>query len=264
MSLNFKPTILIIDDSPDVINLISGLLKNNYKVKAATSGEKGLHIVQHDSSIDLILLDIMMPGLTGFEVCEQLKADVNTADIPVIFITATSNLDDELHGLKLGAVDYISKPISPAILLARVENYLKIKAANEFLNDNSAFIEAAISQRSKQIAASHDIAILVLAALAETADNEIDNSTQRSTPYIKALIEQLKNQPKLKHFLTEQSLPIKPEAGSTLVDPDISDAFITLAERFREIAKHYPNNDNLAFKTPPLNPHQPHSKQDIQ
>ena len=186
MSLNLKPTILIIDDSPDVINLISGLLKNSYKVKAATSGEKGLNIAQHDSSIDLILLDIMMPGLTGFEVCEQLKADVNTANIPVIFITATSNLDDELHGLKLGAADYISKPISPAILLARVENYLKIKAANDFLNDNSAFIEKAITQRSRQLDASHDIAILILAALAETADNESDHPTPPTTPYIKA------------------------------------------------------------------------------
>jgi len=236
MSLNFKPTVLIIDDSPDVINLVSGLLKNSYKVKAATSGEKGLSIVQNDNTIDLILLDIMMPGLSGYEVCEQLKTDANTADIPVIFITAMSTLDDELKGLNLGAVDYISKPISPAILLARVENYLKIKAANDYLKDNLVFIEAEINKRSKQLAGIQDIAILVLAALAETPNHE-----QRSTLYVAALVEQLKNQPNFKHFLTKKATQNPPESQSLHFDPDITDAFIALANRFRDITQHYPD-----------------------
>lgn len=236
MSLTLKPTVLIIDDSPDVINLISGLLKNNYKVKAATCGEKGLKIAQNDNAIDLILLDIMMPGLSGYEVCEQLKADANTADIPVIFITAMSSLDDELKGLNLGAVDYISKPISPAILLARVENYLKIKAANDYLKDNSAFIEAEINKRSTQLAGIHDIAILVLAALAK-----IPNHEQRSTLYVAALVEQLNNKPNFKHFFTEQATQTPSESQSTYFDPDITDAFIALANRFRDIAQHYPD-----------------------
>ncbi len=237
MSLNLKPTILIIDDNPDVINLVSGLLKNSYKVKAATSGEKGLTIAKNDSAIDLILLDIMMPGLSGFEICEQLKADVNTADIPVIFITAMSNLDDELQGLKLGAVDYIFKPISPALLLARVESYLKIKAANDFLTDNSNFIEAEISRRLKLPVAIQDIAILVLAELAKTPDNEIDHSMLHTSLYVKALAMQLKNQPKLKYFLSEQATHIKTEGQSTYLDPDITKAFLVLAESFREIAR---------------------------
>jgi putative two-component system response regulator len=236
MSLNFKPTVLIIDDSPDVINLVSGLLKKSYKVKAATSGEKGLGIVQNDNTIDLILLDIMMPGLSGYEVCEQLKTDANTADIPVIFITAMSTLDDELKGLNLGAVDYISKPISPAILLARVENYLKIKAANDYLKDNLVFIEAEINKRSKQLAGIQDIAILVLAALAETPNHE-----QRSTLYVAALVEQLKNQPNFKHFLTKKATQNPPESQSLHFDPDITDAFIALANRFRDITQHYPD-----------------------
>ena len=135
MSLILKPTILIIDDSPDIINLISGLLKNHYKVKTATNGDRGLTIAQRDSSIALILLDVLMPGPSGFEVCEQLKADPKTSDIPVIFLTAMTDIEDERHGLELGAVDYITKPISPAILLARVKNHLKIKAASDFLKD---------------------------------------------------------------------------------------------------------------------------------
>lgn len=249
MSLTLKPTVLIIDDSPDVINLLSGLLKNNYKVKAATSGEKGLTIVQNDNSIDLILLDIIMPGLSGFEVCEQLKADANTADIPVIFITAMSDLDDELQGLKSGAVDYISKPVSPAILLARVENYLKIKAANDFLKDKSAFIKAEITKRSCQLTAIHDIAILVLIALAETRDHEIDKPMPLNTFYAKALVEHLQNHPQLKHFLTEKAIQIRAEDPSMHFNPDITDIFTALAESFREIAERYLDNNDLAFKT---------------
>ena len=232
MSLNLKPTILIIDDSPDVINLVSALLKNSYKVKATTSGEKGLTIAKNDNAIDLILLDIMMPELSGFEVCERLKADVNTADIPVIFIKGMNNFDDELQGFKLGAVDYIAKPISPAILLARVDNYLKIKAANDCLKDQHEFIEAEVIKRSQHLAAIHDITLLVLAAFADTLDNE-----SRTMLYVKALTEQLKNHPKLKHFLAEQAIQIKSEAPSTSVDPDITQAFIALAGSFNEITQ---------------------------
>lgn len=137
MNLILKPVILIIDDSPDIINLLAGLLKHQYKVKTATNGDRGLKIAQDDDSIDLILLDVLMPGPSGFEVCEQLKADVKTSDIPIIFLTALSDIDDEQHGLELGAVDYITKPISPAILLARVKNHLKLKAANDVLKDKS-------------------------------------------------------------------------------------------------------------------------------
>jgi putative two-component system response regulator len=236
MSLTFKPTILIIDDSPDVINLISGLLKHSYKVKVATCGEKGLKIAQNDQSIDLILLDVMMPGISGYEVCVQLKADANTSEIPVIFITAISNLDDELMGLNLGGLDYITKPISPAILLARVENYLKIKAANNFLKNNSAFIEAEIHKRSKQQAGIEDIAILILTALAETPDYD-----QRTTLYIKALAEQLKKHPSFKKLITEQAQKIISDDKNVYFDPDIMSVFIALADNFREIAQRYPD-----------------------
>jgi PAS domain S-box-containing protein len=133
MSLILKPVILIIDDSPDIINLISGLLRNHYKVKTATNGDRGLKIAQSDDAIALILLDVLMPGPSGFEVCEQLQSNPKTSDIPVIFLTAMTDIEDEQHGLELGAVDYITKPISPAILLARVKNHLKIKAASDFL-----------------------------------------------------------------------------------------------------------------------------------
>ena len=206
MNLNLKPVILIIDDSPDIINLISGLLKSFYKVKAANNGGTGLKIAQSDNTIDLILLDIMMPNISGFEVCQQLKADVNTCDIPVIFLTAMTNPEDEQRGLGLGAVDYITKPISPAILLARVETHLKIKAANDFLKDKSAFLESEIKKRSKELAAIQDVTILSMASLAETRDNETGNHILRTKFYIKALAEHLKTHPRFKHFLTDHTI----------------------------------------------------------
>ena len=103
----------MVDDTPDNLSLMSGLLKDLYKVKVANNGEKALQIAASDSPPDLILLDIMMPGMDGYEVCSRLKADDKTRDIPVIFLTAKAEVEDETRGLGLGAVDYVTKPVSP-------------------------------------------------------------------------------------------------------------------------------------------------------
>jgi putative two-component system response regulator len=129
-----RPTILAVDDSPDILAMISGLLKDRYRVKVVNSGEKALAVVA-SSPPDLILLDIMMPGLDGYEVCKRLKADPVTRDIPVIFITAKSENDDEIKGFELGAADYITKPISPSKLQARVKTHLLLKAAADILKN---------------------------------------------------------------------------------------------------------------------------------
>jgi cyclic di-GMP phosphodiesterase len=136
-----KRTVLVVDDTPDNLALISGLLKDLYRVKVANSGEKALKIVRTAPPPDLILLDIMMPEISGYEVCTQLKADPATHHIPIIFLTALSSAEDERKGLELGAEDYVTKPISPAILLARVKTHLRIKAAVDFLRDKNAWLE---------------------------------------------------------------------------------------------------------------------------
>jgi response regulator RpfG family c-di-GMP phosphodiesterase len=115
-----KATILVVDDTPDNLALMSGLLKDYYRVKIANNGEKALKVAQTLPPPDLILLDIMMPGMDGYEVCAHLKANPGTQGIPVIFLTAKSEIEDERKGLALGAVDYITKPVSPPILMARV------------------------------------------------------------------------------------------------------------------------------------------------
>ena len=119
-------TVLVVDDTPANIDLLSGILRPHYKVKAATGGEKALQIAVLEPQPDIILLDIMMPGMSGYEVCRKLKEDTSTAPIPVIFITAKAGVEDEQRGLELGAVDYITKPFNPVIVEARVRTQLTL------------------------------------------------------------------------------------------------------------------------------------------
>lgn len=119
-------TILIVDDTPDNLDILKGILKNSYKVKAANNGEKALRITSVESKPDLILLDIMMPVIDGFEVCHRLKENSSTKDIPVIFITALGDIESETKGLQMGAVDYITKPFNPSVVLARVATQLEL------------------------------------------------------------------------------------------------------------------------------------------
>ena len=130
-----QPVILVVDDTPTNIDILRNTLRPDYIVKAATSGEKALQIAFSDSPPDIILLDIMMPEMDGYEVCERLKNDPATKDIPVIFITAMTEAVDEEMGLGLGAVDYITKPFSPALVKARVRNHIQLKQQRDQLED---------------------------------------------------------------------------------------------------------------------------------
>jgi len=201
-----KPTILVVDDTPDNLVLMSNLLKKDYKVKIANGGEKALKIAISDSPTDLILLDIMMPAMDGYEVCRQLKLDPRTTNIPVIFLTAKSEMEDEKKGLELGAVDYITKPISPPIVLARVKNHLALKAMDEFLRDQNNFLELEVAKRTKEVIAIQDVTILAMASLAETRDADTGNHIRRTQFYVKALAEELKNHARFAWFLTDANI----------------------------------------------------------
>ena len=142
-----KQTILAVDDTPENLQLIHGLLKDDYRLKIANRGEAALKIAATLPVPDLILLDIMMPEMDGYEVCKRLKADHITADIPVIFLTAKVEIEDEEKGFEVGAVDYITKPISPPILKARVRTHLLLKGARDYLKDQNAFLEQELERR---------------------------------------------------------------------------------------------------------------------
>ncbi|MEO5332251.1 MAG: response regulator [Magnetococcus sp. YQC-5] len=141
-----RATILVIDDTTDNLTLMSSLLKDFYKVKVSNNGERALKYVQGDNKVDLILLDIMMPDMDGYDVCRLLKSNKKTADIPTIFLTSLNSIDDEAKGLALGAVDYITKPITPAILLARVKTHLDLGEARRNLQEAHANLQNVLNQ----------------------------------------------------------------------------------------------------------------------
>jgi len=202
-SIGERETILVVDDTPENLAFMSGLLKDFYRVKVANNGEKALTIVQAENPPDLVLLDIMMPGLDGYEVCRRMKSNRQTAQIPIIFLTAKSEIEDERKGLELGAADYITKPVSPPILLARVKTQLTLKASADFLRDKNAFLEQEVARRTQEIQAIQDVTIQVMASLAETRDNETGNHIRRTQNYVKALAEHLKDHPRFRHFLSD-------------------------------------------------------------
>jgi putative two-component system response regulator len=203
-----RQIVLVVDDTPENLTLMADLLKGTYKVKVANGGEKALRIAAMAPSPDLILLDVMMPGLDGYEVCRRLKADPATRDIPIVFLTAKAETEDERAGLELGAVDYITKPISPPIVLARVRNHLRLKDMSDFLRDKNAFLEAEVLRRTREVNAIQDVTILSMASLAGTRDNETGAHIRRTQHYIRALAKELALVPEFAPILTESAIEL--------------------------------------------------------
>jgi len=200
--LTNKPTILVVDDTPDNITLLCSLLGDLYRNKVATSGEKALKIARTFPHPDLILLDIMMPEMDGYEVCRQLKADPATKDIPVIFLTAKTQEDDETRGFELGAVDYITKPIAPPVLMARVHTQLTLGEARKFLEMQNDVLEQQVQARTRQLAALQDAIIIAMASLAETRDNDTGHHIRRTQAYVRELARYMQNSDKYSKVLT--------------------------------------------------------------
>ena len=202
------PTVLVVDDTPDNLVLVSELLGEHYRVKVANSGARALKAAQTDPVPDLVLLDIMMPEMDGYEVCHQLKAAAATRYIPIIFLTARADRDDERLGLELGAVDYITKPMSPPIVLARVQTHLALKATADFLRDKSAYLEREVALRTLEVQALQDVTIMAMASLAETRDDETGNHIRRTQLYVKALAERLRTHPRFEAVLNPQMIDL--------------------------------------------------------
>ena len=145
-----NPVILIVDDTPENVDVLAGILREHYQIKVALNGPKAIKIAQSDSAPALILLDVMMPEMDGYEVCRQLQMNERTRRIPVIFVTAKAGDEDEAQGLGLGAVDYITKPVSPAIVLARVRTQLALKQSHQRLEDLSLKLARYLSRQVYQ------------------------------------------------------------------------------------------------------------------
>ena len=208
MDLDFsrKATILIVDDTPDNLALMHGLLKDDYRIRVANGGAQALAIAFSDKPPDLILLDLMMPDMDGYEVCRQLRAAPATREIPVIFLTARSDVEAERKGLDLGANDYITKPISPPIVVARVRNHLALKAHADFLNDKADYLEQEVARRTQDVTTIQEVTILAMAALAEIRDCDTGNHIRRTQFYVKALAESLRHHPRFAGQLNDQQI----------------------------------------------------------
>ena len=205
--LPIKPTILIVDDSHDNLSLIANLLHELYTVKAINHGEKALKVVS-DEQPDLILLDLNMLDVDGFEVCRRLKADPLTHLVPIIFLTNKTETENELLGMELGAVDYITRPINPLILLSRLKAHFIDTSCARTLRVNNEYLEFEVAKRMRQLAALQDVTILALASLAQTRDSETGKHLIRTQHYMRALGNQLKTHPRFADFLSDSMVGI--------------------------------------------------------
>ena len=233
--VNFS--ILVVDDTETNIDILVETLGDTYEVRVALDGETALEDVAEEKP-DLILLDIMMPGLDGYQVCEKLKEDPDTRNIPVIFLTAMTEEQNEAKGLALGAVDYVTKPFSPDLVKARVSNQLELKQHRDHL-------EELVAERTRELALTQEVTIYSLANLAETRDPETGGHILRTQRYLKALAEKLAQVPGYKEALDERTIDLlfKSAPLHDIGKVGVADSILLkpgklTAEEFEEMKKH--------------------------
>ena len=197
-------TVLVVDDTRENLEVIGGILQSYYRVRVANSGQRALKAAASEPRPDLILLDVMMPEMDGYAVIRGLKTNPETRQIPVIFVTAMDSDQDEEFGLSLGAVDYVTKPIRPAILLARVQSHLELKVARDRLQNQNEWLEEEVRHRMTENELIKEVTLYALASLAEARDQETGYHLHRTQTYLVLLMEQLKNHPRFKAELSEQ------------------------------------------------------------
>lgn len=201
MIISQKETILIVDDVVGNLEILSNILSADYDLKVAKSGKKALEIALQAPIPSLILLDVMMPEMDGFETCRRLKANTLCKSVPVIFVSAQTDIIDETMGFSVGGVDYISKPVSPPIVLARVKNHLA-------LYNQSLILEKRVKERTIELMQTRDVAILSIVSLAETRDNETGEHIKRTQNYIRILAEHLKENPRFSQQLNDETIDL--------------------------------------------------------
>ena len=199
-----RPSILAVDDDPGNLAVLGNLLRAHYDMLAAPSGERALQIAAGTTKPDLILLDVLMPGMDGYAVLARLRASPATRDIPVIFVTGLDSTEDEEKGLQLGAVDYITKPYRPVIVLARIHAQLDLKRARDLLANQNAFLEEEVARRMAENQIIQDVSIHALGSLAEMRDPETGNHIRRTQGYVQALARHLQGHPRFAPVLSEQ------------------------------------------------------------
>lgn len=212
--------VLIVDDQPDNLLVLEDLLGAHYDVYATSDGLQALDYLHGGGAADLILLDVMMPGLDGYEICRRLKGTPRTRDIPVIFLTSLDGVADETRGLSLGAEDFIHRPFSPPVVLARVRNHLELARASALLRLRNEDLERLVAERTaeivrqsselvrreQEIIAAQGATITAFCALAEARDYETGNHIRRTQNYVRALAEHVREQPPFRDELDDETI----------------------------------------------------------
>ena len=201
--------ILIVDDMPENLSVLGELLHGaGYRVKVATNGVSALNLANQQPRPSLILLDVMMPEMDGHEVLRQLRSNINTHEIPVIFLTAMGGEEDEERAFDDGIADYIVKPIKPAVVLARVRSQLLVRQARRWLQDQNLALEAEVKRRMLENDLIQAVSIRALAHLAETRDNETGAHIQRTQGYVRLLATRLSEHPRFSTTLTNKYIEV--------------------------------------------------------
>ena len=201
--------ILIVDDMPENLSVLGELLHGaGYHVKVATNGATALNLANQQPRPSLILLDVMMPEMDGHEVLRQLRSNINTREIPVIFLTAMNSDDDEERAFGEGIADYITKPLKPALALARVRSQLLVRQARRWLQDQNLALEAEVRRRMLENDLIQAVSIRALAHLAETRDNETGAHIQRTQGYIRLLATRLADHPRFATTLNNKYIEV--------------------------------------------------------
>jgi len=200
-------TVLVVDDAPTNLNLLASLLNPMYRVKLAPSGSKALAIALK-APPDLILLDVMMPGMDGYEVCRRLKQHESTRHIPVIFLTAMQEPEHEARGFEVGAADFIHKPISPAIVRARVKTHLENKSLHDQLRHRAASLSSELDERMVQLDRLRESTLFVMISFAEFRDENTGNHVKRTQEYVRVLATHLWEQGQCLDVLNPESIKL--------------------------------------------------------
>jgi putative two-component system response regulator len=199
--------ILLVDDTETNLDILVDALGEDYDVAVATDGPTALALAQEQPP-DLILLDIMMPGMDGYEVCRRLMADPATAQTPVIFLTALADVADKTRGFAAGGVDYVTKPFEPAEIKARARTHLSLRLARQELARQNEILEEKVRERTRELALTQDAIIEAMAGLAEYRDPETGAHIKRTRNYVRVLAEKLRGQPGYAGYFTDETIDL--------------------------------------------------------
>jgi putative two-component system response regulator len=213
MEYHADTRILVVDDEPANRLILEDLVGEYYAVHAMANGRQALEYLMAADPVDLILMDVMMPIMDGFEACRRIKAEPRLQDIPVLFLTSLESAADEARGLSLGAEDFIHKPFSPSVVLARIRNHLELARGRRRLRERNVELETLVAERTRdllrekqQVIASQGATITALCTLAEVRDNETGNHIRRTQNYVRVLAQRLRRHPRFAPELSDETI----------------------------------------------------------